>query len=80
MVPVFVRASWLQMAAGFLRGNLELVEEAKEGLSLLWMTSSHPAQKGLLSLAIGSQARATGALPHTCAVFLGVWFVRLLAP
>lgn len=51
------------MAAGFLRGNLELVEEAEEGLPLLWMTSSHPAQKGLLSIVIGSQARAVGPYP-----------------
>lgn len=45
MVPVFVRASWLQMAAGFLRGNLGEVEEGNEGLPRLWKTSSYPAQK-----------------------------------
>lgn len=61
------------MAAGFLRENLGVEEEAEEGLPLQWMTSPHPAQKdSLLSLAIGSQARAAGTLTHSCAVFLGI--------
>lgn len=59
--PAFVRTSWLQTAAGFLRGNLGVGEEAEEGLQLLRMTSSHPAQNDSpLSAAIGSQAWAVG--------------------
>lgn len=69
--PVFVRTSWLQMAAGFLRGNLELVEEAKEGLPLLWMTSSHPARKGLLSAALSSQAMTVILYPTPMLCFWG---------
>lgn len=50
-----------------------VVEEAEEGLPLLWMTSSHPAQKGSPFVCSYQQSsQGCGALTHTCAEFLGV--------
>lgn len=69
------------MAAGFLRGNLGAVEEAEGGLPSLWMTSSHSAQKGSpFVYSYQQSSQGCGALAHTCAEFLGVWFTKPLAP
>ena len=65
------------MAAGFLRGNLGAVEEAEGGLPSLWMTSSHPAQKGSpFVYSYRQSSQGCGALVHTCAEFLGVSGLR----
>lgn len=55
------------MAAGFLRGNLWGEEEAEEGLQLLWVTSSHPAQEDSpFSTAIEPGLQPPN--PHLCGV------------
>lgn len=63
--------SWLS------QGNLGAVEEAEGELPLLWMTSSHPAQKGSpFVYSYRQPSRGCGALAHTCAEFLGVSGLR----